>query len=59
MITAPNLVRRYKELIAEAGALIVHGHIERQERAVNVITERMESLRLGGTVPVGRTHDFG
>jgi error-prone DNA polymerase len=60
VITAPNLVRRYKELIAEAGALIVHGHIERQERAVNVITERMEPLPLDGArVPSERTHSFG
>jgi error-prone DNA polymerase len=59
IITTPNLVRRYKELVAGAGALIVHGHIERQERAVNVITERMEPLPLGGAVPPARTHTFG
>ena len=59
IITAPNLVRRYKELITEAGALIVYGHIERQERAVNVITERLEPLPLAGAVPAARTHSFG
>ena len=59
IITTPNLVRRYKALVAEAGALIVHGHIERQERAVNVITERMEALPLMGAVPAARTHNFG
>jgi error-prone DNA polymerase len=58
VITTPNLVRRYKELVAEAGALIVHGHIERQERAVNVVTERMERLPLDGPAPRKRTHSF-
>jgi hypothetical protein len=53
------MVQRYKALVAEAGALIVHGHIERQERAVNVITERMESPHLAGPVPAIRTHTFG
>ena len=59
VITTPALVRAYKSLVAEAAALIVHGHIERQERAVNVITERMEALPLAGRVPEGRTHNFG
>ena len=60
VITTPNLVRRYKQLVAEAGALIVHGHIERQERAINVVTERMEPLPLAGAhVPSDRTHSFG
>jgi error-prone DNA polymerase len=59
IITTPKLVERYKALVAEASALIVHGRIERQERAVNVMTERMEALPLAGTVPVSRTHNFG
>jgi error-prone DNA polymerase len=59
VITTPKLVRQYKALVAEAGALIVHGHIERQERAVNVITERMEPLPPAGAVPAARTHNFG
>jgi DNA polymerase III alpha subunit len=59
VITTPALVRKYKSLVAQAGALIVHGHIERQERAVNVMTERMEALPLSGTVPESRAHDFG
>jgi error-prone DNA polymerase len=59
IITAPNLVRRYKELVAEAGALIVHGHIERQGDAVNVITERVELPELAASVPAERTHNFG
>ncbi|MCH7697562.1 MAG: error-prone DNA polymerase [Chloroflexi bacterium] len=59
IITKPNLVQRYKQLVAEAGALIVHGHIERQERAVNVVTEHMEPLPLqGARVPSSRTHSF-
>jgi len=59
VITAPNLVQRYKELVAEAGALIVHGHIERQRDAVNVITERVELPELAVSVPAERTHNFG
>jgi len=60
IITKPHLVQRYKALVAEAGALIVHGHIERQERAVNVVTEHMEPLPLNGArVPGSRTHSFG
>ncbi|MEX2160256.1 MAG: DNA polymerase III subunit alpha [Dehalococcoidia bacterium] len=59
IISNPAIVRRYKSLVASAGALIVHGHIERQERAVNVVAERIEALPLAGAVPEGRTHDFG
>ena len=59
VITTPALVRKYKSLVAEAGALIVYGHIERQEQAVNVVTERMEALLLTGRVPAERTHNFG
>jgi error-prone DNA polymerase len=61
VITKPNLVRKYKDLVADSGALIVHGHIERQERAVNVVTERIEALPLAGRVrvPERRTHSFG
>jgi error-prone DNA polymerase len=59
IITTPALVRKYKTLVAEAGALIVHGHIERQDRAVNVVTEHLEPLALRGAVPALRTHDFG
>ena len=60
VITQPKLVQRYKQLVAEAGALIVHGHIERQERTVNVVTERMQLLPLaGGSVPQEGTHSFG
>ena len=59
VITTPNLVQRYKQLVTEAGALIVHGHIERQERTVNVVTERMELLPLAGVrVPRERAHSF-
>jgi error-prone DNA polymerase len=59
IINSPAIVRKYKRLIAECGALIVHGHIERQDRAVNVVTEHMEALPLGATVPEARTHTFG
>ena len=59
VITAPSLVRQYKELIAEAGALIIHGHIERQGNAVNVITEHVELPDLAAPIPAARTHNFG
>jgi error-prone DNA polymerase len=59
VINAPNIVRKYKQLVAEAGALIVHGHIERQDRAINVVTEHMEALPLAAAVPAARTHNFG
>ena len=59
VITTPALVQKYKSLVAEAGALIVYGHIERQERAVNVVTERMERLPMGERIPASRTHSFG
>ena len=60
VITQPKLVQRYKQLVTEAGSLIVHGHIERQERTVNVVTERMELLPLADVrVPGERTHSFG
>ncbi len=48
IITKPYLVERYKAIIENASAIIVHGHIEREERAVNVVTERMEELPLAG-----------
>ena len=47
----------HAKIVAGAGALIVHGHIERQERAVNVVTERMEALPVGVDIPE-RTHSF-
>jgi error-prone DNA polymerase len=59
VITTPALVRKYKALATEASALIVHGHIERQERAVNVVTDRMELLAVGECIPGSRTHSFG
>ncbi len=59
VIPTPALVRKYKAIVTDAGALAVHGHIERQDRAVNVVTERLEPLHLAAAVPALRTHDFG
>ncbi len=60
IITSPKLVRdrRWRPLIESAPALIVHGHIERQERSVNVIAERFEQL---GAIQYAekRVHNFG
>jgi error-prone DNA polymerase len=53
IITKPHLVQRYKHIIENSSAIIVHGHIERDERAVNVVTERMEPLPLAGAPPAG------
>jgi error-prone DNA polymerase len=49
VITKPHLVAKYQRIIEHAGAIVVHGHIERQERVVNVVTEHMEPLPLAGT----------
>lgn len=59
IITKPSLVRgRYRHLIESAAALIVHGHIERQERSVNVIAEHFEELRIAEAASK-RVHSFG
>jgi error-prone DNA polymerase len=58
VITAPRLVPRYRYLIESAPALIVHGHIERQERSVNVIAERFEALPITSGAEK-RVHSFG
>jgi DNA polymerase III alpha subunit len=58
VITKPRLIPKYRWLIESAPALIVHGHIERQERSVNVIAERFEPLPI--TSEAGRrVHSFG
>ena len=59
VITKPHLVAKYQRIIEHASAIIVHGHIERQERVVNVVTERMEVLPLAGGRHVRRaSHDW-
>ena len=59
VITRPHLVTKYQRIIEHASAIIVHGHIERQERVVNVVTERMELLPLAGGRHVRRaSHDW-
>jgi error-prone DNA polymerase len=58
VITAPGLIRKYRWLIESAPALIVHGHIERQERSVNVIAERFEPLPIVSGAE-RRVHNFG
>jgi error-prone DNA polymerase len=58
IITRPSLIPRYRDLIERAPALVVHGHIERQERAVNVIAERFEGLHIA-TDAERRVHSFG
>ncbi len=58
VITAPSLIPKFRHLIESAPALIVHGHIERQERSVNVIAERFESLEIASDAE-RRVHNFG
>jgi error-prone DNA polymerase len=58
VITKPDLVPRYREIIERAPAIVVHGHIERQERATNVIAERFEALNITAEAAAG-IHDFG
>ncbi len=52
IITKPHLAEKYLPIIENASAIIVHGHIEREERAVNVVTECMEELPLPGAAPL-------
>jgi error-prone DNA polymerase len=58
VITRPSLLKQFRREIESAAALIVHGHIEREERAINVIAERFEEIRM---VPQAekRVHNFG
>ena len=58
VITAPGLIPKFRWLIESAPALIVHGHIERQERSVNVIAERFEALPVVSDAE-RRVHSFG
>jgi error-prone DNA polymerase len=60
IITKPALVRekRWRRFIESAPALIVHGHIERQQRSVNVIAESFEELRITSDAEK-RVHNFG
>jgi error-prone DNA polymerase len=58
VITRPDLLPKYREIIERAPAIIVHGHIERQERATNVIAERFEALSIKPEAEKG-VHDFG
>jgi error-prone DNA polymerase len=58
VITKPDLVPKYRALIESAPALIVHGHIERQERAVNVVAERFEAIPVTAAA-TRRIHSFG
>jgi error-prone DNA polymerase len=58
VITKPRLIPKYRWLIESAPALIVHGHIERQERSVNVIAERFEPLPVISEAG-RRVHSFG
>jgi DNA polymerase III alpha subunit len=58
VITKPQLIPKYRWLIESAPALIVHGHIERQERSVNVIAERFEPLPIVSEAG-RRVHSFG
>ena len=58
VITAPSLIPKFRQLIESAPALIVQGHIERQERSVNVIAERFEPLPITSDAE-RRVHSFG
>ena len=58
VITKPQLIPKFRYLIESAPALIVHGHIERQERSVNVIAERFERLPIA-SMAEKRVHNFG
>ncbi len=58
IITAPRLIPKFRRLIESAPALIVHGHVEREERSVNVIAESFEALSVVSDAG-RRVHSFG
>jgi error-prone DNA polymerase len=58
VITKPSLIKQYRWEIESAPALIVHGHIEREERSINVIAERFEALQIFSDTE-RRVHNFG
>jgi error-prone DNA polymerase len=58
VITRPSLLQRFRREIEWAPALIVHGHIEREERAVNVIAESFEAMHVVAEAGK-RVHNFG
>ena len=58
VITKPGLIKQYRWEIESAPALIVHGHIEREERSINVIAERFEALHILSDAE-RRVHNFG
>ena len=58
VITKPSLISKFRWEIEAAPALIIHGHIERQERSVNVIAERFEALNILPDAEK-RVHNFG
>ena len=58
VITRPSLIPKYRWEIEAAPALIVHGHIERQERSINVIAERFEAISILPDAEK-RVHSFG
>jgi error-prone DNA polymerase len=58
IITKPSLIPKFRWLIESAPALVVHGHIQRQERSVNVIAERFEALTIDWSAE-RRVHNFG
>jgi error-prone DNA polymerase len=58
IITAPRLIPKYRRIIESAPAIIVHGHIERAQRSVNVIAESFEALHVTSNAE-RRVHNFG
>jgi error-prone DNA polymerase len=58
VITRPSLVPRFRREIEWAPALIVHGHIEREQRSINVIAESFEAMRMSKEAEK-RVHSFG
>ena len=58
VITRPSLIKKFLWEIESAPPLIVHGHIEREERSVNVIAERFEALNILPDAEK-RVHNFG
>ena len=58
VITKPALIPKFRQLIEHPPALIIHGHVQRQERSVNVIAEGFEALPIVSGAE-RRVHSFG
>jgi error-prone DNA polymerase len=55
VICLPPVWERHRRVAIDAGALLVHGRVERQEGAVNLLATRLQRLPV---VAASRSRDF-